>query len=311
MSALLEAQKLARTRTKIIVDGDTEKQPVKAIAASVVDYAARIAQVRENGGMSVGPFEPEPVCPNCGGSGWFRLGDLPIDHPDFGKAVHCPNELHAEDRLRHIGSVGMLSGEDAKIDLYELAKYHDDSVQVAIKGSGATRASSNMAMLAHFKAIVNSPKRNPLTFVMGPNGNGKSTAAMGLVNALNRANKGPAIYITLVDLIAYVKEAYGQGVGESSEGRFRKIAHSRAIVVDEFEMGTGKVMATEHNFELLNRWFSERYAAAKNGTGVTVLVSNEHPKDIGLNSILSRMKDFKRIANTAPDFRGKENWDFE
>src|SRR5688572_21725147 len=46
------------------------------------------------------------LCPECGGTGYIKLGDFPVSHPDFGKIQHCPTcnlEHRAKWLAKHCG----------------------------------------------------------------------------------------------------------------------------------------------------------------------------------------------------------------
>lgn len=310
----MKALQTARERTVVFLDPVPPALPRYDPKFSLESYTARVAQLREDyraSGVQIPPVTP--VCEICNGSGAVKLNpDAVIDSPDFGKAKPCPGQLHHQTRANYLGHLGNLSAADVAIDLYDLREHHTETETIQYEGMRSPRPMSNIDMLNHFKAIAKNPLDHPLTYVLGPNGNGKTTAAIGLVNAINKGPNGPAIYTSLVELLAYIKEAYGNtgDPKDTSESRYQKLTTARTLVVDEFETGSGKVRLTEDNLIWISRWFADRYRQAMSRLSTTVIISNDHPKNLELPAIISRMKDFKRIICTAPDFRGNQDWLF-
>src|SRR5690606_16981382 len=64
-------------------------------------------------GLPLQDEETEPPCPRCGGSGFVRRR-VPLDHPDFGRAIPCScvaNEQEQErvSRLQRYSNLGPLT----------------------------------------------------------------------------------------------------------------------------------------------------------------------------------------------------------
>lgn len=171
-------------------------------------------------------------------------------------------------------------------------------------------------MLTKFRALAQEPLQDNKggLYVWGPWGSGKTFAAMGLVNEINLAGKGPAIYITLTDLLDFLKASYDprnrndKEFGDwSFERRYREIKNAPVIVLDEFDFDGGKFQETEHNLFLIQKYIYDRYRTGIDGSTLTIFISNSPIKALQQGNIASRLNDwrFDTVLNTAPDWRMK------
>lgn len=269
----------------------------------------------------------EDCCPRCGGLGAIRLNpDANPGEDDFGKVQRCPNEkFHAQARLKMLAKISNLSVPELEIRLSSLRPYHrpDEQYETEISlddGTPLIIGHSNVEMIETFQQLARNPYGDAgMIFLMGPWGSGKTFAVMGLVNEINNNNKGPAMYITLPDLIGFLIGAYDdrnrndEVFGNwSFDRRYNAVATAKVIVVDEFDFTDSKVRGTDHNLQLLQRWFDRRYRSGIHNQTLTVLVSNSPIENVGLGGVSSRASDgrFRTIFNTAPDMRpaqGRDN----
>jgi DNA replication protein DnaC len=170
---------------------------------------------------------------------------------------------------------------------------------------------SNAKMLRTYRAIVDNPYQHPFIYVYGPWGGGKTFASIALINEINEARRGPAMFIAWQDLLAWIKASFDDRnrVGEfgdwSEQQRYDLLVSVPFLVVDEFDISDGKTQLTDWNLSLMQRWLNARYMAGIDGRAATLFVSNDAPESMGLGGVISRLDDKRnlKVLNTAPDFR--------
>lgn len=253
-------------------------------------------------------------CPQCGGAGMLRANsNASPDDRDFGKPTACPDPCHNPDRLRQLALLSNLNEQELSITLDDLEERHNILEFTELDynrgedGKPIKLQRSNRVMLQTAREIVADPYDFGIVYILGPNGNGKTTCAQAICNEINRTGKGPAMYINLVELIAFIRAGYDPtNDGPTFDQRYDMISKTPCLIVDEFDFSDGKNAATDHTLGLLQRWFNDRYRLAKIGKGLTILVGNEPIQGLGLPAINSRLADsqFRRtILNTAADER--------
>ena len=298
---------------------------VSALApSSVSESDLQAAREKLNAKYSgVDGVEDPDKCPRCAGLGVIRLNEAanPGDS-DFGRVQPCPeSNFHAKDRVKTLARISNLSVPELGIRLTDLEPYHRPKEQCETgifleDGSSLMATRSNIEMIDSFRKLATDPYSGAgMFFLLGPWGGGKTFAVMGLVNEINLNSKGPAVYITLPDLIGFLVAAYDKRNQDddefgdwSFERRYEAMAEAKMIVVDEFDFSDSKVRGTDHNLQLLQRWFDRRYRSGIYNQTLTVLVSNSPIEDMGLGGVSSRASDgrFRTILNTAPDMRPKQ-----
>jgi len=263
--------------------------------------------------LAARPTGPGDGCPRCGGAGMLRGNpNASADDPDFGQPVACPDPCHNDDRLRQLSILSNLNKRELSVTLADLKEYHRIDEVVSLdynlneKGQVIPLRRSNREMLRVAREIIASPYDFGIVYFLGPNGNGKTTAGQAICNGINQAGKGPAMYINLVELIAFIVSSYDPAnEGPTTDQRYQMIATAPVLVVDEFDFSDAKNRATEHTLHLLHKWFNDRYRIAKSRSGLTVLIGNEPIQGLGLPAINSRLGEgwFTTVINTAPDER--------
>ncbi len=280
---------------------------------------ARLNAQWQDGGLSAIDDPPEERCPTCGGQGVIKVNPNANPGEDaFGQVEACRDDFHSDQRLKKLAKISNLSVVELEIRLAGCEVIHmpNELHELPFKledGTNLKLPKSNVDMLETFHELSKDPLSDAgMIYLMGPWGGGKTYAAMALVNEINLNSKGPAMYITLPDLVQFLKAAYDdrnradEEFGDwSFDKRYEAVTSSKVIVVDEFDFSDSKVKGTAYNLELLQRWFNARYRSGINNQTLTVLVSNSLIEDMGLGGVSSRMSDgrFRTIFNTAPDMR--------
>jgi hypothetical protein len=256
-------------------------------------------------------------CPQCAGVGSVKIDpEAAYDSPHFGKLMPCPHPTHYPDRQAKLARLSNLSVEQLAIRLADCREYYNpnERADVGIKGSDGKPVlmmRQNRKMLQTYRSLVDNPYQHPFVYVWGPWGGGKTFASIGLINEINEARKGPAMFIAWQDLLAWIKASFDDRnrVGEfgdwSEQQRYDLLVSVPFLVVDEFDISDGKTQLTDWNLSLMQRWLNARYMAGIDGRAATLFVSNDAPESMGLGGVISRLEDKRnlKVLNTAPDFR--------
>jgi DNA replication protein DnaC len=263
------------------------------------------------------PVAEGATCPTCGG-----VGSVPInpaaayDDPAFGKVMPCPDPVHYPQRQARLARLSNLSEQQLEIRLSDCREYYNSGERVDVgirdeQGRPRLMIRQNRQMLTAFRSLVDNPYQHPFIYAWGPWGGGKTYASIALINEINAARRGPAMFIAWQDLLAWIKASFDDRnrVGEfgdwSEQQRYDLLISVPFLVVDEFDFSDGKTQISEWNLSLMQRWLNARYLAGIDGRAATVFVSNDSPESMGLGGIISRLDDGRnlKILNTAPDFR--------
>lgn len=239
----------------------------------------------------------EPSCPECGGSGFFRL-DAPVGSKEFGRVVPCDHPSHAETRLSRLSGLSNLLPNEATKRIKD------------IKPNGA-----NTELLKAAKEMIDDPLGRWL-YIYGKAGNAKSDILLAIVNEVNTRGGGPAMLVEFSRLLNWITEANAEkdyrakslksGIGPAdwaNEGyidRLERIATIRILAIDEFD----KVRMTDFREEFLFEFLNLRWRQAVAGTTATLFASQTAPIDWP-DPIRSRIEDgrFRVVHNLAGDAR--------
>lgn len=155
-------------------------------------------------------------------------------------------------------------------------------------------------MLAAAKKMISNPYG--WLWLHGGPGNAKSVVLMALVNELNAAGRGPAMYVTFTGLVNWIREAFGKNPDETYVQKMEKILHTRVLAIDEMD----KAKTTEWLEEFRFHFLDERYRQGVNGDTVTIFASNSNPDELPM-ALYDRVRDgrFMIVENTAPSARPK------
>jgi len=221
------------------------------------------------------------VCAECGGSGWLRW-DVPLGHPQFGKAERCGCK-----RLEDMARLQRLSGLTAS--------------------EQAVRLSDVVAAGAGTKAMVEAARgfiQNPVGFLTlhGTTGNAKTTVLQGVVNELV-AGGMEAVYVTAFDLLGYIRKAFNANkdvVNLDAHDRLRRFSAVRVLCIDELD----KVRWTEFVEEQITDLIDARYRLGLDWSVGTVIAMNANPETLP-PWIYSRLRDGRNVMveNTDADVR--------
>jgi chromosomal replication initiation ATPase DnaA len=224
----------------------------------------------------------DPNCPHCGGQGFYGY-NVPIGDPRFGKAFPC--DCTAAYRSAQLQAISGLNIDEQHVTLADVIE----------SGPGTS------AMVSAARAFVTQPA-GIVTF-WGGTGNAKTLVLQGVVNECIQRGV-MAIYVTMLDLIEYIREAYNDKQDqryESAWKRMERLAQVPVLCLDEVD----KVKASEWTIERETAIFDKRYRLGLARQVGTLLAMNANPDRLP-EWIYSRLSDGRNkiIRNADPDMRG-------
>jgi DNA replication protein DnaC len=239
------------------------------------------------------PLPPEQGasrCPICGGTGYV-MRDVPIGHPDFGKALPC--KCKEEERLwRRLNAFQSMS------NLEVMARFTFDRFMP--EPSWLSRQAQQVLRRAYESCLQFAKQPEGWLVLTGTYGCGKTHLAAAIAN--QRIDQGqPAIFVVVPDLLDHLRSTFGPTSESSYDRLFEQVRETKLLVLDDLGTQSSTPWAQEKLFQLLNH----RY----NGHLPTVITSNQRLEDMD-QRIRSRLMDISlvnRIHITAPDFRSGAN----
>jgi len=226
------------------------------------------------------------VCPRCGGVGYFRR-DVPVGHPDFGRAIPCDCQAAAQQQarlegLRRASNLGMLTRQTFETfvpDGFGLAPHLQANLRRAFETC---------------RAYAENPQG--WLVLRGRYGCGKTHLAAAIANY--RISRGQsAIFMVVPDLLDYLRAAYRPDTDSSYDEQFDAVRNAPLLILDDLGTQSSTPWAQEKLFQLLNY----RY----NGLLPTVITTNRELEEIDprLRSRLADTELCQVVTILAPDFR--------
>ncbi|HEY6041948.1 MAG TPA: ATP-binding protein [Anaerolineae bacterium] len=225
-------------------------------------------------------------CPICHGVGFFRR-DVPIDDPDFGRAIPCPHKLtelaHAQlNDLRHASGLAMLSRMTFETFMPD--------------GLGLTPDKQRQLREAYQAAEKFATHPEGWLILKGGYGCGKTHLAAAIAN--HQIELGQAVlFIVVPDLLDYLRSTFAPTSAASYDERFESIRTAPLLILDDY----GAQSATQWANEKLFQIFNYRY----NAQLPTVVTTNRELEEMDAR-VRSRLTDLTLshiITITASDFR--------
>lgn len=155
-------------------------------------------------------------------------------------------------------------------------------------------------MLLAARAFVEHPAG--ILTLWGGSGNAKSLVLQAVVNECIKRGRA-AVYVTMLDLIEYIREAYNAPDDDrrgSAWQRMERYATIPILCIDEVD----KVKPSEWTIERETAIFDKRYRLGLARQAGTLLAMNSNPDRLP-DWIYSRLSDGRNkiIRNTDPDMR--------
>ncbi|MDP2931484.1 MAG: ATP-binding protein [Chloroflexota bacterium] len=215
---------------------------------------------------------PDSVCPVCKGAG-FVYADVPLGHPDFGKAKPCRcarAELDKESqaRLERYSNLGTLT-----------RLTFDNLLPEGRSGDPANQARFKRAYEAA-KAFAAEPKG--WLVLIGASGCGKTHLAAAIAN--ERIKHGyPVFFQTVPDLLDHLRAAFSPASEIPYDELFDRVRNAPLLIMDDLGAQTSTPWAREKLDQLLNHRFN-----------------NELPTVITTSTPVDEMEDRVRARLTDP-----------
>lgn len=232
-----------------------------------------------------------PDCPLCGGLGFVRLDVKPGD-PNFGKMVVCACRQKEIDQ----------ANKDKLFKLSNLAALKDLTFETfkpsGRVGLGKQQAESLEQAFNHAKNFSNTLKGWLL--ILGRYGCGKTHLAASIANFVVGLGI-PTIFLTVPDLLDWLRFSYSDSTSSSFEERFEEIRNVPLLVMDDFGTQNATPWAQEKLFQIVNYRYINQLP--------TVLTSNMAVQEFE-GRIRSRLMDPELVSQvliTAPDYRNPKD----
>ena len=183
----------------------------------------------------------DPNCPLCGGLGYLRR-DLPLGHPEFGKAqiCDCRRQSVTEQVRSRLFSISRL--DELKDLTFETFKPRGR------KGLGEMQVQSLEWAYNHSQQYATSLKGWLL--LIGGYGSGKTHLAAAIANFVVQMGV-PTLFLTVPDLLDTLRFAY-DSVDTTFEDRFEQIRNAGLLVLDDFGTQNATGWAQEKLFQIVN-----------------------------------------------------------
>jgi DNA replication protein DnaC len=193
------------------------------------------------------PALEDAACPLCLDAGYVRQ-DLPLDHPEFGKAVpcRCQESENAEARqarlLRYsnLGSLTRLTFENL-IRRGRSADPHDQ---------------------ARFQRCVDDAERfagqpEGWLVLVGASGSGKTHIAAAIANrCIERGT--PALFVVVPDLLDHLRAAYRPNAEVGYDQLFEQVRNAPVLILDDLGTQSATPWAQEKLFQIINHRYNAR-----------------------------------------------------
>ncbi len=230
-----------------------------------------------------------PLCgkdPLCGGMGMVKF-NVPVGDSRFGKLFRCPNnppehDMNFQSRLRDLGNMNALIDKT-----FESFQFRDLGYSAKEENTLAVVFRNAMEFASYPKGWI---------VLEGKYGSGKTHLAAAIANA-RLAQGEQVIFITVPDLLDYLRSAYAPNAEDTYDSLFDKVKNAYLLILDDLGAENPSQWAQEKLFQLLNHRYVNRMP--------TVITTNVELEQLD-GRIRSRMVDpdlssFHKLH--VPDYR--------
>lgn len=218
----------------------------------------------------------------------FYVLNVPVGHPEFGKAQICSCRQAEVTRSIH-NRLYQYSNLEALRD-FSFDTFHPNGL------SGALTDPQILSLqTAYHSCMEFAGKLNGWLLLMGRYGCGKTHLAAAIANQAVSLGV-PTLFLTVPDLLDWLRFSYGNSE-TSFEERFEEIRRIGLLVLDDFGTENATPWAREKLFQILNFRYQNRLPV--------VITTNESMESID-ERIQSRLQDptlVQRVYINAPDYR--------
>jgi len=231
--------------------------------------------------------QTDGVCPICHGAGYLRR-DVPVGHPDFGRAVPCQCTMVQRaqrrlDDLRRSSNLGLL------------ARMTFDTFLPA--GHGLSPHYQDNLNKAYEKALEFARTPQGWLILKGGYGCGKTHLAAAIAN-YQVENARPVLFVVVPDLLDHLRTAYAPSSPVSFDERFETVRTAPLLILDDLGAHSSTAWAQEKLYQILNYRYNAQLP--------TVITTNYELEDLDprLRSRLAEIEWSSLVHILAPDYRG-------
>ena len=205
-----------------------------------------LTRVRVRGLHAVGdadlPPDPAPTCPVCRDFGFVRH-DVPLGHPDFGRAFACVcRDTEVRDRLRRRSNLGPLGRRT-------FASFSPEGREPL---SQPARQQLQAALDA-CRMYADIPQGWLL--LVGPSGCGKTHLAAAIANRqIELGNE--AFFAVVPDLLDHLRASFAPSSDVTYDELFESIRSAKLLILDDLGTQSASTWAQEKLFQLFNHRFN-------------------------------------------------------
>jgi DNA replication protein DnaC len=229
-------------------------------------------------------------CPICGDIGYVTV-DVPVGHPDFGKAIPCVCRQEArtqrrQSALQSMSHVGALTYLTFDAFIPEPTHLSPD------KAYNLRRAYETCTYFAQ--------DPDGWLLLTGTYGCGKTHLAGAIANARLAEGKS-AVFMVVPDLLDHLRATFSPQSATSYDELFEQLRTAPLLILDDLGTQSSTAWAQEKLFQLLNYRYNARLA--------TVITTNQRLDEIEPR-VRSRLQDPSLVNHysiIAPDFRAGKN----
>ncbi len=229
----------------------------------------------------------DPNCPICGGRGFYSR-DVPLGHPEFGKALTCTCAAPAlrqtrKRQMNALGSAEMLAE-------MTFAAFRPDGVALPTERQRTLRAAYDAAL-----AFARHP--HGWLLLSGGFGVGKTHLAAAIANEVT-GRGDEALFVLVPDLLDHLRASFSPGSEEPYDELFDRLRNTPLLVLDDLGAESPTAWAQEKLFQLFNHRYLRRLP--------TVITTNR-PIEAIEPRLRSRLMDMDLVVHMrilAADYRG-------
>ena len=184
-------------------------------------------------------------CPNCGDKGWYSL-DIPVGHPDFGRAITCECQ---DSQFREERSLRLMRYSN----LGHLRRFTFESLDP----DGRTEDPESRLL---FNEAYDAAKRfaeSPsgwLVFI-GPHGTGKTHLAAAAANQCIE-NDSVVFFVHVPDLMDHLRSTFGPTSDISYSEFFDQVRNTPVLVLDGLDSQNSTPWAEEKLHQIVNHRYN-------------------------------------------------------
>ncbi len=208
--------------------------------------------------------------------------NVPVGHPDFGKAVLCSCQ-HAEATVRRARKLRKVSNLAGYIHLtFDNFSVKENDTTLRPAAESAYRFTEDLEGWLVFQ---------------GSYGTGKTHLAAAIGNRLIELGNDDVVFLTVPDLLDHLRTTYHPASETSYDALFDRLRNAGVLILDDLGTESPTAWAAEKLFQLLNHRYVYRLP--------TVITTNHRMDDMD-GRIASRLSDsalVQMFALNAPDFR--------